>query len=145
MASSLCYYRVLLMHGWGLWFDLPPSHPIFPLGIQALVAACSSWLPFCCRRAVSTGMVHQSSWHHNNVNNNCLSFPGKELRAFKEACLEHVAESESGANSDNLAAGSLVNLLLSPCFVVSVYVLWVAEGFTMQYPCFGWVCWAFVF
>lgn len=24
MTSSLCYYRVLLMRGWGLQFDLPP-------------------------------------------------------------------------------------------------------------------------
>lgn len=45
MTSSFCYHRVLLMHGWGLWFDLPPSHSTLPLGTEALVAAYSSWLP----------------------------------------------------------------------------------------------------
>lgn len=54
-------------------------------------------------------------------------------------------ESESQVNSDNLTAGSLVNLLLSSCFAVSVCVFWVTGGLTVQYPCFGRVCWVFVF
>lgn len=129
-ATMGCYWCV------GLCLSCPYPIPCSHLASRLLWQPAALGFPSA---AVSTGMLHQSSWHHNNVNNNCLSFPGKELRAVKEACREHAAESESGTNSDYLTARSLVNLLLSPGFVASLYVFWVTGGLTVQYPLF-WLC-----
>lgn len=59
-----------------------------------------------------------------------VKIQGTEL--LRKLAQKHVIESRSGlCNSDNFTAGACVNPLLSPCFVISVYIFWVARGFSM--------------